>query len=190
MLRLERAVVWQRLDRPGSEYCELWEAESGWELRGTVVLVDRGAPLLVRYAVACDATWSTRTVQVELTAGALSHALSLHVDESGQWWRNSEEIAALRGCVDVDLAFTPSTNTLPIRRLSLPVDASTDVTAAWVRLPDLSLETLPQRYTRLAADRYRYESRGGEFTAELQTDDQGIVTTYPGIWARAAATGD
>ncbi len=89
----------------------------------------------------------------------------------------------LAGCIDVDLGITPSTNTLPIRRLNLQVGESADVTAAWVRFPELTVEPLAQRYTRLDERRYRYESTTG-FSAELEVDELGLVVRYGDIWER------
>jgi hypothetical protein len=82
------------------------------------------------------------------------------------------------------------TNTLPIRRLAPAIGESIDVTAAWVRFPELTLEPLPQRYTRLSERRYRYESNGGAFVAELEVDDAGLVITYEGGWERVAGASD
>ena len=97
------------------------------------------------------------------------------------------EIPAVAGCLDVDLAFTPATNILPLRRLGLAVGESREMTAAWVRFPDLSVEPLAQRYTRLDERRVRYESRGGSFTADLEVDELGLVVRYPPLWERVAA---
>jgi uncharacterized protein len=97
------------------------------------------------------------------------------------------EIPAVAGCLDVDLAFTPATNILPLRRLSLAVGESREMTAAWVRFPDLSVEPLAQRYTRLDERRVRYESRDGSFTAELEVDELGLVVRYKPLWERVAA---
>jgi hypothetical protein len=96
------------------------------------------------------------------------------------------EVLSVAGCLDVDLAFTPATNILPLRRLELAVGESREVTAAWVRFPDLSVEPLAQRYTRLDERRVRYESRGGAFTAELEVDELGLVVRYPPLWERVA----
>jgi uncharacterized protein len=96
------------------------------------------------------------------------------------------EIPAVAGCLDVDLAFTPATNILPLRRLGLAVGESRELTAAWVRFPDLSVEPLAQRYTRLDERRMRYESRGGSFTADLEVDELGLVVSYPPLWERVA----
>lgn len=182
-----RAVIWQRVDRPGNEYFELWEYPDGWALSGTVVLADAGAPLLVRYAVSCDSRWITRGTRVLVCANGVERRLVLRAAD-GRWWLGEEEIPGVRGAIDVDIAYTPSTNTLPIRRLALAVGESREVTAAWVRGSDLGVEPLPQRYTRLTASRYRYESRGGAFVAELETDPDGLVVDYPPAWQRVAVT--
>ncbi len=189
--RLWRAVVWRRLDLPGAEYCELWETADGWELRGFVVLASEGVPVLAQYVVACDLGWSTRQTQVTLVRGGVEQRVTLRADSNRRWWQDGAEVRSVRGCSDIDLGFTPATNTLPIRRLELGVGESRDVTAAWVRLPDLAVEPLSQRYTRVEPDRYRYESwgaHGSRFTAELEMDELGLVTRYPPAWEREAET--
>ncbi|AGC48722.1 hypothetical protein MYSTI_07450 [Myxococcus stipitatus DSM 14675] len=184
--RCLRAWQWTRQDVSGSEYCELWELDEGWGLAGSVVLAEEGVPCLAEYAVETDARWLTREARILLHRGGVSQSLVLRADARRRWWRGDEEVPQFRGCTDVDLAFTPSTNTLPIRRLALEVGQAQEVTAAWVRMPDLSLAPLPQRYTRLASTRYRYESTGGSFVAEVETDALGLVTRYPPAWERVA----
>ena len=63
-----------------------------------------------------------------------------------------------------------------------------DVRAAWLPFPSLDLQPLEQRYARLAERRWRYESRGGAFTAALDVDDVGFVTRYGGLWELAASS--
>jgi hypothetical protein len=100
------------------------------------------------------------------------------------------DVEALHGLIDVDLGITPATNTLPIRRLDPAIGETVAVTAAWVRFPELTIEPLPQSYTRLAETRYRYASAGGAFVAEIEVDDLGLVKTYEGGWRRIAASPD
>jgi hypothetical protein len=178
-----RALVWRRNDCPSLEHFRLWEASDGASLRGAVVASLDGVPVSARYEIACSPSWQTRAVHVVVAAAdADEQTLDLTVDERGHWWRGQERVAAFDGCVDVDLGITPATNTLPIRRLGLAVGESRDVVAAWVRFPDLALQTLPQRYTRVAERRYRYESNGGRFVAELDVDELGVVMRYGTYW--------
>jgi len=180
-----RAIYYRRLDAPGGEHCRLLRGPAGLTLRGTVLLVHDGAPLAVEYEVATDRAAETRAVRVALSRGAEVRRLRLTA-AGGRWRQGRRAVPALAGCLDVDLAVTPATNLLPIARLKLAVGASAEVSAAWVRFPDLTVEVLPQRYTRLAPERYLYESRGGAFQAELDVDELGLPVRYPPFWERAA----
>ena len=179
----DAVVAWARVDAPGLERLELLRDASGWTLRGNILLVHEGQPFEARYGVSCDADWVTRAVGIHVHGPGGHRSLRLAV-EHGRWYDEGVEREVVRGCLDVDLGWTPSTNTLPIRRLDLEVGQAKAVTAAWVRFPELTLEPLPQEYLRLAERRYRYSSAGGRFVAELEVDEQGLVTTYGQIWAR------
>jgi hypothetical protein len=106
----------------------------------------------------------------------------MEADAARRWMLNGRACPEVTGCDDVDLSFTPATNLLPIRRLRLAVGAQASVRAAWLRFPELTLELLEQAYTRVAETQYRYESRGGEFVALLETNTSGFVTRYPDLW--------
>lgn len=184
---LNRVVVWRNLLLDGTDYCALWHTAEGWLLKGTVlgVLEDR-RPMLATYEVHCDETWHTHRVQVQRTIGGDVQALNLSVESRGVWRSSGEELRNIHGCEDTDLALTPATNTLPIRRLSLPVGGTESITAAWVKFPDLAIQPLRQRYTRLTKKSYRYESNTG-FSVEIVVDDLGLVTSYPGGWEQITA---
>ena len=72
-----------------------------------------------------------------------------------------------------------------VGRLALPVGGRATVRAAWLRFPSFTLEPLEQVYERLAEGRYRYESDGGSFTAEIDVDASGLPSRY-GPWAAEA----
>jgi uncharacterized protein len=183
---LKRAIVWKNLLLNGSDYCALWHTAESWLLKGTVIGVLKGQrPMLASYEISCDENWLTHRVQVERTLGSDVKSLALSVDRRGVWRSSGQELHDIHGCDDVDLALTPATNTLPIRRLNLQVGNSQSVVAAWVKFPDLTVQPLSQRYTRLAKNSYRYESNTG-FSAEIVVDDLGLVTAYPGGWERVA----
>ena len=184
-----RAVVWRWLDEPGTDHCTLTSDGAGWRLEGTAIGALAGRPVRVVYAVGCDAAWRTRRVMVRVADGGPERALALEVDAEGRWRRDGVDQPAIAGLRDVDVSITPATNTLPIRRLALAPGAGHDVIAAWVRVPELTIEPLPQRYTRLDAHRYRYESDEGRFVAELEVDDLGLVVRYENGWERVASIG-
>lgn len=184
---LKRTVVWKNLLLDGRDSCGLWHVSDGWLLKGTVVGVLKDQrPVLASYEVYTDENWMTHRVQVERKIGSDVKTLDLNVESRGEWRSGRAELLTLRGCNDVDLALTPATNTLAIRRLNLEVGSSASLIAAWVKFPDLAAQPLSQRYTRLANDKYRYESNTG-FSADITVDDLGLVISYPGAWERMAS---
>lgn len=189
------AVAWRSVTEPEVQQCRLSRSGhgDGWQLDGTVVTGETGEPGLITYQVEVDAAWLTRRVAVEVTIGIQPPVqIRLEVDAARHWRaeRRPEPAAPwvtlseLDGLADVDLAFTPATNTLPLRRLRPDVGESVDVVAAWLRFPELVIEPLPQTYRRLDPHRYHYQS--GDFIAEVTVDDHGLVVDYEGLWQRVA----
>ena len=174
-------ILWRRLDEPGHEAARLSETTAGYELAGSAVFADQARPCRLDYVIACDVGWRTVSCQVRGWVGTQPIRIDLSVDPGGRWWMNERECAAVAGCVDIDLNFSPSTNLLPIRRLELPVGGSGDVRAAWLRFPSFALEPFEQTYDRLTATTYRYTSAGG-FEAQLEVNEVGFVTQYADLW--------
>lgn len=179
-----RRVAWRRADEiQADEHCTLTLRDSGLSLMGTVLGAEAGLPVRIEYRVLTDAAGLTTAVYVRDLRGFEQRTLSLARDPKGGWTIDGQPARALKGCTDVDLGCSPSTNTLPIRRLRLGVDAAQTIQAAWVRFPDLTVHKASQTYTRLDESRYRYASR--TFEAELLVDDEGLVAEYA-EWRRLA----
>ena len=175
--------LWQWIASPGLERYELGRNGAEWVLRGTVLTLANTAAEM-RYEIVCDGAFRTQNASIAVHDAKGERTLEITTD-GGRWYANGHETASVQGAVDIDLGWSPSTNTLPIRRLGLEVGQSSgEFVAAWVRFPDLTLEPLPQQYVRLAPKKYRYSSRGGEFTAELTIDEDGLVVNYEGFWER------
>jgi len=180
-------ALWQRHDTPGVEACRVDDLPDGWQMSGTAVCVHDGRPCRLDYRVVCDPGWRTVRAAVDGWVGTAAVRARAARRPDGQWRFNGRPRPGLAGCLDIDLHFSPATNLLPIRRLDLAVGQSADVAAAWLRFPEFTLEVLEQRYTRLAARRYRYASAGGRFTAELTVDAAGLVMEYARLWTRLAS---
>ncbi|HEY3571175.1 MAG TPA: putative glycolipid-binding domain-containing protein [Thermoanaerobaculia bacterium] len=178
-------VLWRRLDLPGHEACRLTALGTGWQIAGTAVFAHEGQACRLDYAIACDEQWRTLSALVSGWVGEQDVEAEVIRDEAGLWRLNGDLIPEVEGCVDVDLNFSPSTNTLPIRRFGLEVGQSVQVRAAWLRFPSFRLEPLQQSYTRIGANLYRYESAGGRFVASVEVDAAGLVTEYGEIWGRS-----
>jgi uncharacterized protein len=183
-----RRAAWRRSDEiETDELCTLTLRDNGYSMVGTVLGADARAPLRVEYQVLVDRAGLTTAAHVRELRGFTTRTLAIERSAKGAWTIDGAAARALKGCTDIDLGISPSTNTLPIRRLNLAVGAAQTIQAAWVRFPELVVVKTPQTYARLDEFTYRYAS--GTFEAELTVDDDGLVTTYA-EWRRTGyATG-
>lgn len=175
-------ILWRRLDRPGHESARLICGDLENVLSGCAVFTHDGRACRLEYRIDCDLDWVTRSAVVSGWIGDQTIEAGIKVQAKHRWYLNGTHLPDLGGCLDIDLNFSPSTNLLPIRRLSPAVGGREKVRAAWLRFPGFTLESLEQSYQRTAEDVYRYESGAGSFVAWLRVNKTGFVTEYPGFW--------
>lgn len=180
----ERVVRWAPVEGDGLEHLTV-TAQGESIVASSVVIGQRGGRAYgAQYRIVCDAAWRVRQVDLRCT-----DRRNLHLRSDGQGhWRNSDgvELRALDGCMDVDLAGTPFTNTLPIRRLALrPERGAVELTMLYVRFDDFLPVADGQIYSCVEwGKRYSYAAADGSFTAELPVDEDGLVLDYPGLFRR------
>ena len=179
-----RTIRWSAWDgcEAGLEHVDIRPADGGLAISGVVIGQDDGDAFGLSYRLRLDALWHTKEVHLRTTSG---HVLELESDGRGHWRENGKERPDLQGCIDIDIQATPLTNTLPIRRLDLDTGESMDIRLCYITVPDLIASPADQRYTALdAGSRYRFESLGSDFMAELPVDQDGFVLDYPGLFKR------
>ncbi len=187
---MERDVVWQPWDEPGIEHLRLIEDTDGAVADSLLFRLFDGRPVRLRYRIRVDAGWRVREVDIELWEPG-HRRLALRADGEGTWSDGDGlPLPHLSGCIDIDLTATAFTNTLPIRRLQFQPGQAEVIQVAYIRVPELSVEAVEQRYTcleqRPGGARYRYEGLATGFVAELDVDSAGLVLDYPGIFRRVA----
>jgi hypothetical protein len=178
------SILWRRIDRTSYERCTLEATASGHRLAGTVLLVDEGVPYEIRYTIVTDPDWFPVTVGINVQGGDNDRTLALTGDGAGSWSVGDAPVLELYGATDVDLGFTPGTNTLPIRRLALDVGESAQLSAIRIDFPQREIEKVSQSYERLAERRYRYQA--GDYSTDLTVNEHGLVVAYPAGWMTEA----
>ncbi|HEX6500443.1 MAG TPA: putative glycolipid-binding domain-containing protein [Micromonosporaceae bacterium] len=197
-----KTLLWRRLDTTGAEQV-LFDDGAGLRATGTVLAADP-VPYTCEYELATDDRWAT--ARFEATVEGAGFLRKVRVEHAAGRWRvtageqgdldaalraaghpraplpGSEDPDELGSAFDVDLGYSPLTNTLPIRRLGL-LDAEPGTTrsilAVWVVVPSLAVIGATQAYTVLGPGSIRYSS--GSFTADLTVDADGYVLHYPGL---------
>jgi uncharacterized protein len=182
-----RTIIWQRLDTPGHESARVFLIKSCWTLTGTAVFVYEQQPCRLDYVLKCDSHWKTLSARIAGWVGDEAIGVDVLVDSDHRWRVGWGQCHNVTGCIDLDLNFSPLTNTLPIRRLNLPVGHEARVRAAWLSFPSFKIEPLEQVYRRIKTSKYRYESEGGRFVTELEVNKAGLVTHYPNFWRAEGA---
>lgn len=182
----ERTVRWRPLSGEGLEHLTLAPAAGADAIvaRSTVIGDRGGIPYGVTYEIRCDAGWHVRSFRIDTTDG---RRLSLKAAAPGRWTSETgAPLPAFDGCIDIDLAGTPFTNTLPIRRLGLgPADATATLRMLYIPFDSFEPQVDGQRYTCLEPGRlYRYEAGDRSFAADLPLDEDGLVTDYPTLFKR------
>jgi len=175
-------ALWERIDVPGHDACQLVQVKDGWKLQGMAVFRHEVGPASIEYLVECDLDWQCRSGQIRGWLGAHKWQLVIQRSENGSWSLNNSPVRGLQGCVDLDYGFTPATNLTQLRRIDIEIGRSVDVPVAWIDLPEATLSLLPQRYERRSSKSYWYESSAADYAGLIEVADSGFAKNYPGLW--------
>jgi uncharacterized protein len=187
---LPASAAWRHHSaRQGFEWVLLESHRSGFDFDGHAAGLESGSLWAVHYKVELDERWRTRAATVSTWTAHGDHETRLEADGAGLWVVNGSPMAALDGCLDVDLEASVCTNTIPVHRLQIDPGVSAEAPAAYVRLVGDRIDRLEQTYERIA-DRgdqptYRYLAPAFDVDAEIAYDASGLVDEYPGIATRA-----
>ncbi|HQZ12267.1 MAG TPA: putative glycolipid-binding domain-containing protein [Devosia sp.] len=181
MVKPPISAFWRRLDGAGHDRAELVERGAGWRLAGhATYATDKGAPISVTYALDLAPDWRTEAATITGTHSGIPFRYDI-VRRPGGWMLGGVA-NGLAEIGDLDLGFTPATNMPQIRRMNLAIGEAAEIHVAWFDLGAAALIALPQRYRRLDATRYAYESPQNGFSAILELAETGFVKLYPGLW--------
>jgi uncharacterized protein len=173
-------LAWNGTPDWRAEVCEAVLSDDGVVATGAQ-LGSGPQPYRASYELEVRKGWITRRLRVEV-AGVGS--VELRHDGKGTW-AGVPNAAELEGALDCDLAFSPLTNLMPVRRHRLHEEpGAVDFDVAWVALPELTVHRSKQHYEHLEPGRVRFTS--GDFAADLEVDADGIVTVYPGLARRVS----
>jgi uncharacterized protein len=187
----ERSIFWAPWDGHGLEHLRLTVDDEEIVGRGLVLGFAGGGPFRLRYKIKCDRHWRTRKLELEIYDIHGMRERRMRADGKGNWSEHDgEAVSELAGCLDVDISATPFTNTLAVRRLDLQPSESAGITVAYVKLPELTLRPVSQRYTcnwrAPTGTLVTYEGLFRGFKADLALDADGLVMDYPETFRRVA----
>src|SRR3954468_21566534 len=144
--RLQHHVLWHCSLLSSSEHGLLREREDGYTLQGVVAAPLGDAPCHIEYTVAIDGQWRPTEARAAIATPSGVRQITLQSGPIDEWKLDGVTAPSLGNSHDIDLGWTPATNTIPIRRLNLEIGESASIAAAWVRFPELDVVRNEQQY--------------------------------------------
>jgi uncharacterized protein len=194
-----RFVAWRGIEEWLAEAASIDLREDGLSASG-IQLGANPVPYRVDYRLDAGEGFVTRELEVTAVGEGWRRHLMLRHDGSGRWSADVEsdanppggawdgELPDLSEALDIDIGFSPLTNSMPILRHGLDREGSRDFVMAWVSIPDLRVLASRQRYEHIRADdagsTVRFLELDGDFTAELELDGDGLLVFYPALARR------
>jgi uncharacterized protein len=194
-----RFLVWSGVEEWLTETAEVELGDDGLRAIGFQLGAEPD-PFRVDYRLEAPDRYVTKELELTATAQGWRRHLLLRHDGSGGWNAEVEDEGDVPGgpwdgslpdlseARDIDIGNSPLTNTMPIRRHGFQRGGSGDFVMAFITMPTLRVEASPQRYEHVRSSEtgsvVRYLSRDGDFTAELELDEDGLVEFYPRLARR------
>lgn len=178
-------LFWRRTDIDGLERLVLQIKPDRITVVSAVISVEGGGFRLDhRWVLTRD--WRAQSVEIERWNEEGHDQLRLVRVGAARWEVNGAARPDLDGAEEPDLSVTPFCNTFPIRRVPQAAGESLTLDTAFIDGETLTVTRSRQRYERQGAGRLRFVDLGlfNGFTADLEVDDEGLVTKYAGLFER------
>jgi hypothetical protein len=170
-------MAWTTWDgTPASNVSLRWENE-GWTAE--VALHTDNATAVIRLS----ALWKVQ--QLLLFRDLPDPDLWLATDGHGRWGEmNGAHRTELDGCVDIDFANTPFTNSVLTHRLPLHVGHTADIPVITIDIETLGVVSRPHRYTRIDTHTWEYTSLASGTQQHALVDECGFVVNEHEVFRR------
>lgn len=180
-------LIWQHLEAPGWEHVRVITDHPGWTVFDSILVREDGGQVLRGgYTLVVDKQWRTLELRFMLeSAPGSMQGIHLLSEGEGRWTDADEQhIPELDGILDVDIQWSPLTNTLPLKRLDMQEESDHDIRVAYISLPQLALQVVDQHYHRPSASTIEFSAPGSPEKYLMDVDQDGYVSAYPELFER------
>lgn len=200
--RQVRFLLWRGVDEWLAEAASVDLAGDGLRAAG-VQFGAEPVPYRLDYRLDASTGFVTRELEISAVGEGWRRRLMLRHDGSGGWRsevdskgeppgeRRDDEPPDLVRARDIDVGFSPLTNSMPILRHGLHRSGSHDFVIAFVSVPDLRVIAASQRYEHVGVGGegaiVRFLDGESDFSAELELDGDGLLRFYPQLARRVLA---
>jgi hypothetical protein len=181
---MERLLIWRGLDEWRAETAHVRLDGDRLAATGTQLGVTPGG-YRVDYSLRTGPDLVAERLELSVLADGGLRRLVVVRDPEGGWSADDRPLPEIEDALDFDLMHSPVFNSTPYLRHRMEGGGDArDLSMAFVTVPDLTVTRSEQRYTPLGDRRVNYAS--GDFTADIQFDEDGLVTLYEDYLERVA----
>lgn len=184
---MQTNILWTGREYYSLENCLVETTNTGSEITSTILGLYAGALYKVDYYIRTNQFWETVFFEITSRHGNRSEQFSFESDGRGNWATHGVHTEQFEGCMDIDIPLTPFTNSLPINRLHLAMNAEQEIQVIYLDVLQWEIRSVRQKYIRLSETEYHYENVPNDFEAKIVVDQLGLVVDYPSLFVRTAA---
>ncbi len=179
-------IVWAGLEYHSVENCLISSNKQGTKIASSIIGLYEGRIYKVDYTIKVNSKWETQEIRIRARHSDHEQEIVLLKDNEDGWIMNNEKAYAFTGCIDVDIALTPFTNSLPVNRLKMREGEEQTISVIYFDLLNWDVKPVKQLYRKISENSYHYENIPNNFQADITVDKQGFVIEYPGLFNRSA----
>jgi hypothetical protein len=180
---MNQKITWRGVADDTVEHCIINYSGEKISIRSQITGIVEAEKIEVNYNMLLDNRWRVKGFQLDAIVGARRSHYQYITNGVGQWY-DKEAKQQFSGCYDMDITFTPLTNTLPINRLDWANQPSQQIKVLYVDVMEGQIRIDDQTYTKVNDTLFKFQNDGGRFTALIETDKSGLVTNYPELFVR------
>lgn len=181
---MKTIILWSGIGEERLEHCVLAETEDGFEVEATIIGEENRIPFKTSYQLQISKAWCILSAAIKVQKGAEARSFTLHQSAPGCWLLNGNAAPEFDGCSDIDITGTPFTNSLPVNRLGLSTGQTAEIDVVYFNLDEGNVYRTKQRYTKMSAGAYKFETIAQDFEAVITVDKAGLVMDYRGLFRR------
>lgn len=178
-----RTLIWKGITYQSLEYFNLKESNENYIVESRIIGSYKEQIYNVKYNLTIDNNWKIQEFNIESEVNSVKNKLTGKKLQNN-WKINNVINPDFKDFIFIDISLTPFTNTLPINHLQIPEGNSQEIKVIYIDVLNNIIKPVPQLYTRISMDQYRYENLTSDFKADILVDKNGLVVNYPGLFEK------
>ncbi|PRD47757.1 putative glycolipid-binding domain-containing protein [Sphingobacterium haloxyli] len=176
-------ILWQGKYYNSLEHCTIRLDEKAVMIDSTIVGHLDNKIYSIAYFIETNRNWEVQ--HFSINAKINNSPFQVEGRKTDDHWNvNGSVINNMSACVDIDISLTPLSNSFPINRLKLKDGQQAHIDVIYIDILGQKITAREQKYSRLSAEKYKYENVPNDFEAIITVDKSGLIVSYPELFER------